>query len=94
MNTTTNKKVYIEFLRIIACFFVIVNHTAGSITCVFFEGADFYLSSALWCMSRIAVPIFLMISGAVLIPKEETIKAQVMRIIRMLFVFIGASLLY
>ena len=88
------KKIYMELLRVIACFFVIVNHTAVGITCVFFEGSDFYLSSALLCMSRIAVPIFLMISGAVLIPKEETIKAQVMRIIRMLFVFICASLLY
>ena len=94
MNNGNYKKVYLELLRVIACFFVIVNHTAVGITCVFFEGSDFYLSSALLCMSRIAVPIFLMISGAVLIPKEETIKAQVMRIIRMLFVFIGASLLY
>lgn len=41
MKTTTNKKVYIEFLRIIACFFVIVNHTADGITCVFLKAQTF-----------------------------------------------------
>ena len=90
----TDKKIYLELLRVIACFFVIVNHTANGITCVFFEGPNYFFASMMLCMSRIAVPIFLMISGAVLIPKEESIEAQIKRLVHMMLVFIGASLIY
>lgn len=41
MKTTTNKKVYIEFLRIIACFFVIVNHTADGVSSIYEYGTGY-----------------------------------------------------
>lgn len=66
------KTVYIDLLRIVACFFVIVIHTASQY---------WYDTSPLdfeWkvlnfydCFSRCAVPIFFMISGALFLNKKE-----------------------
>ena len=40
-----NKKIYLEFMRIIACFFVIVNHTMSYVFCDYLPGGK------TWCVS-------------------------------------------
>lgn len=68
---------YIEFLRIIAILLVIFNHTGDKGFFLFSISTNsifywFYLFISISC--KIAVPLFFMISGALLIPKDESIK--------------------
>lgn len=76
-NKYSNRKVYIEFIRIIAIILVIFNHTGEKGFKLFFSSQDspfyvFYLFASLAC--KVAVPLFWMCSGALLLPKEESIK--------------------
>lgn len=79
-----------DVLRILACFLVIVNHTIEGLF-KYFPSKTGYLSFAVFYFCKIAVPIFLMISGALLIPKEESLKKlffkRIFRMIIILLVF-------
>ena len=69
-------KIYLEIIRIISIFLVILNHTPG---CKLPEwnnqfGIAYYWFALLVCeIDKMAVPMFLMISGALLLPKVETV---------------------
>ena len=95
-NKQKTKKIHIEFLRILAIFFVLFNHTEtkGYTLYTLEQGTIahwLYLMLAIFV--KIAVPIFFMISGALLLSKEETI-ADVLkkRVFKMLLVLIGCHL--
>lgn len=88
---------YIEGLRILACYLVIFNHTGGVGYSLFTQytpgGKSFflYLSATVFC--KVAVFIFFAISGALLITKEETLYKTLKRGVRiaiglMIFSFI------
>ena len=68
-------KVYLDFIRIIAIFLVVVNHTGA----FRFPDCPGWLNIGYWCQMiwndivKMAVPMFFMVSGALLLPKEETI---------------------
>lgn len=95
-----NKKIHIEIMRIIAIFFVIYNHTGrwgflhhldlkmGGITYFI------YLFVAVFC--KVSVPLFLMISGALLIrKKDEEIRVLLKnRVIKVIVVLLIISLLH
>ena len=71
------KKSYIECLRIIAVIFVIYNHTRELGYTLYQYTPDtfsFYLSVFMIPVCKTAVPIFLMISGATLLGREEDYK--------------------
>lgn len=75
--SNTKIKYHIEFLRIIAILFVIFNHTGtkGFFLFSIREESPFYwiyLFISILC--KIAVPIFYMISGALLLNIDETLK--------------------
>lgn len=75
-----NKEIYLEILRIIACFFVIVSHTNNFA----FESLKNYnftwfVIIFYYILSRIAVPIFFMISGALYLSKEYSYKEMIKR---------------
>ena len=68
------KKTYIECLRIIAIILVIYNHTRELGFTLYQYTSDacsYYLSVLMIPVCKTAVPIFLMISGATLLGKEE-----------------------
>lgn len=87
--------IYIEALRVFACFFVIFNHTGVYGFFLFSEcelgSIQFwvYLFISIFC--KFAVPVFFMISGALLLDKEESIKIvykkRILRIFLVLFIF-------
>lgn len=90
------RKTYIDALRIVAILGVLYNHTNRRGYCLYaFSGAricqDFYIGIA--TLAATAVPIFFMISGALLLPKKESLKELFQkRILRMglvLLVFSG-----
>ncbi|MDD4028026.1 MAG: acyltransferase family protein [Bacilli bacterium] len=64
---------YLDVLRIIACFLVIVNHTVGCI--LDYEG---FINTTFYCVSfslcKIGVPLFLMITGVLILDKDYDYK--------------------
>lgn len=86
-----NRTVYIDVLRIIGAFFVLFNHSA-----VFYHYMDlnpcsfsYILSVSASAFCKLAVPLFYMISGALLIPKKESIKDLYQKRIFKLVLVIG-----
>ncbi len=85
------KQVYLEVLRIFAIFFVIYNHTRDQGFYLYATLNDYsfqyFLSLVLSLVCKCAVPIFFMISGAVLLGKEESVKDLfVKRILRLVII--------
>ena len=83
IKNVDNKIMYIDILRIIACFMVIVNHSVG--LCL---NHKTFLSSTFYCLSfsicKIGVPIFLMITGALILDKDYSYPKVFKCIIRVL----------
>ena len=66
---------YLDHLRILACFLVIVNHTNPAVYSVAsVHGLTWYASLLYHYLCRMAVPLFLMISGACLLHKRDSWK--------------------
>lgn len=90
------RKTYLDFLRIIAIYMVLFNHT-GTKGFTFFTISQYsklyplYLFIAVFI--KIAVPLFFMISGALLLDKDESFKDLLTkRFLKYLVVLICASL--
>lgn len=90
------RKTYIDALRIVAIFGVLYNHTnrRGYYLYAFSEARicqDFYIGIA--TLAATAVPIFFMISGAMLLPKKESLKElfqkRILKMVLVLLVFSG-----
>lgn len=92
-----NRIVFIDFLRIFACFCVLFIHSPGNLLCLEYglNSPRFWIYQVLSIVSRSGVPIFFMISGAVLINKEEGIKDtwknRIPRIFAILLIFSAAA---
>lgn len=87
------KKVYIQFLRIVACFLVIVNHTNSLIFLSTSPSPLWFASLTYFFTSKIAVPLFLMIMGALLLERQDTPKKSLQRFLRILIVLLVSSVL-
>lgn len=61
------EKVYLEYLRIIACALVIYNHLSGWTLYIITDGIPQYIYMILSVITKINVPIFFMITGALLL---------------------------
>ena len=93
MNKLKNRVIWIDILKIIACFFVIINHSGGYI----FEYTSYNKFSVLFysinfAICKVAVLIFLMITGYLLLQKESTYKQSFKRIFRVLVPLLALSL--
>ena len=86
---------YLDLLRIIACFLVVLNHTPGYIAS--FEGdASKPLPLLTWhlfveMVVKIGVPVFYMISGSLLLKRDFTYRDVFKRILRMFLILLGFS---
>ncbi len=89
-----NSKVYLDILRILACFLVIVNHTNSDIFLQMGPSLTWLFSISYFFVCRIAVPLFLMISGCLLLKKEDNYKKSFKRIFRIILVILIFSLIY
>lgn len=71
------KKLYLEIIRIFAIFFVIYVHT-GTDASEHYQIAgnlfSYWLSLVLYSVAQTSVPLFFLVSGAVLLHKEESLK--------------------
>ena len=92
------KKVYLELIRALAMLLVIFNHTGNRGFFLFSVSTDsilypLYLFLSVGC--KIAVPLYWMVSGALLLPKEESIKkVYTHRVLRMIIVLVVFSIPY
>lgn len=91
-----SRKTYIEVMRIIAAFLVIVNHTNSDIFVKYTDPSNgvWYLSLTYFFISKIAVPVFLMIMGGLLLQKIDKPKKSFERILRMVVVLFVISIVY
>ena len=93
-NKADSKKIYIEFLRIVAAFLVIVNHTNSRIFLSLDPSPTWLCSLTYFFISKLAVPLFLFIMGALLLGKEDSPKKTRARLLRVFAVFFVGSLCY
>ena len=89
------KTAYLELLRIIACFFVIVNHTnSGVFLSQTPDHKVWWISLTYFFMCKTAVPVFLMITGCLMLGKIDNYRKYITRIVRMVLVIVLFSFLY
>lgn len=95
---TTNRKLHLELLRFISILFVIFNHTGlhGYLYFTTVPGSALYpLFFFLSMLCKLAVPLFWMVSGALLIDRTETLRELYLhRVLRMALVLLLFSFLY
>ena len=97
-HKSKNTIVHIEFLRILAIFLVLFNHTGTNGFFLFADELDspffpFYIFLSI--ADKIAVPIFFMIAGALLLGKEESIRdVYTKRVFRYIVILVVVSFLY
>ena len=94
MNST-KRKTYLDVLRILANFFVVFNHTAGYTLYQYAENypeSIFYTTLSL--LTKINIPTFLMITGVLLLGKEEEIGVVLRkRVLRFVILILSANTL-
>ncbi len=93
------KKLYLELLRYLAIFLVIYNHTAGNGFLLFIDNTEpkwlYPIHLFVSQIDKIAVPLFFMISGALLLGKEEPFCVLLKRrVLKNLLVLLGISAFY
>lgn len=93
---TDKKKIaYLELLRVLACFFVIVNHTVvGEFLAQQPGSKKWVLLVAYFFASKTAVPVYLMISGALLLKQVDSYRKCLKRCLRIVADIVIFSLLY
>lgn len=91
-----NKKISIEYIRVIAIIMTITIHVSNIYIYAFDEISDgYFLTSVIYnSLSRLCVPLFFMISGALIINKEYSRKKYFQKIIKFILLLIFWSLFY
>ena len=86
----------LDFLRVFSMFLVIVIHVANCYGRSFslISSSSFAISSVFNMLSRVSVPIFFMISGALLIPKVLTREKYIYKVKRMFIVLVLWTVIY
>ena len=90
----TGRRLHIDALRVLAMVLVLYNHTGerGFLCFDTAQGLAHGAYLALAVLDTIAVPLFFMISGALLLGREETLSVCMKkRVLRYVLVLIGAS---
>lgn len=98
MEIKKEKKIHLEILRVLCIVLVIFNHTAPDGFLAFIgetNGFLYLLKLFLSILCKIAVPVFFMISGALLLSREEPLRVLFFkRILRMVLVLVLVSVPY
>lgn len=98
-NVGREKHVFIEVIRIVACFFAMVNHS----TALYYNpNASIYMESPKrWFVSlvylflcKMAIPLFVMISGYNMLGKVDDYKKSGKRLLRIIMVILVFSSIY
>ena len=72
MNQKPTHIVWIDYLRIVACFVVVVAHCVDPFAAQFETSPTAFVTAAFWgSFTRACVPLFLMVSAVLLVPTHE-----------------------
>lgn len=90
---------YLDFLRCIAAFAVVAIHVLGPFRYLYGEIPDsqWFAATAINAMTRWAVPVFMMISGALLLSAQRPFNCEdylTKRVAKVVIPFLGWSLIY
>ena len=89
------REIWLDVLRILAAFLVIVNHTNSDVfRSVTPANGTWWLSILWYALSKMAVPLFVMVSGACLLGREDSWRKCMGRFARIVIVLILFSFLY
>lgn len=89
------KKYYLEAIRILAVLLVMYNHSAAYMSFATQSGLEYAVSFVLSLTCKVAVPLFYMVSGVLLLGKNESFKDLFKkRIVRIIAVIVIFSALY
>lgn len=93
---TQNRIYYLDVLRFIACLSVIMIHASSSYVMKDIPSSNFWIGNIFDAISRIAVPVFVMISGALMLDKHYQYSKEklIKHLKKMLVCFIFWSLFY
>lgn len=90
------RKLYIDLIKIVAIYMVLFNHTGQDGFMLFAARRDsafywFYLCNAVFI--KVAVPLFFMSSGALMLDRDYEFKDIIRKFLRFLFILVAASFL-
>ena len=85
---------FVDLLRILSCFFVIVNHSNSRIFQERAPSLTWFVSVTYMFFSKAAVPIFVMITGYMLLNRRETHSKYILRVVRHGCALVLFSMLY
>lgn len=98
ISSRPKRLLHLDLLRLLAIYFVIFNHTGNRGYFLFANSTGsglyfLYMLASVFC--KVAVPIFFMISGALLLPKQESLSRLFSkRILRIVVVLLLVSVPY
>ena len=93
MQRAATRKTYLDALRVLACLCVIYNHVSGQ-SMRLFSGASGAAALFVFFLSKSAVALFLMISGAVLLGRCDSYRKIWLRMLRVLLTLVLFSAFY
>ena len=89
----TKRTAYLDAIRVLAGLFVVYNHVAGQ-SMRLFSGVGGAVALCFLYISKAAIPLFLMVTGALLLQREEPYAKTLRRIGRIVLVLALVTLLY
>lgn len=91
-----NRIVYMDVLRVIACFAVIMIHSSSTYVIENLGSLNFWIGNIFDGLARIGVPLFVMVSGALMLDEKYDFSAQklIEHIKKMIIFFIFWSCFY
>lgn len=75
---------FIDTLRVLACFLVIVNHTIPMVFLAVTPSFTWFTSMTYFYISKVSVPVFVMIAGYTMLDKQDDYKKSMQRVVRMI----------
>ena len=98
-KTSKQKILFIEVIRIVACFLAMVNHTTAlylnpNVYAYTTPPSSWFVSLIYFYICKMAIPLFVMITGYTLLDRQEDYKKHAQRLLRIILVLALFSGLY
>ncbi|EGS2002731.1 acyltransferase family protein [Enterobacter sp.] len=91
---TNNRHLYVDIAKCLAIFLVIVNHTNSQIFLSLSPSITWFASVTYFYACRVAVPVFIMATGIVLLSRNDSYSTHAKRLLRILVVLAVFSVFY
>ena len=85
---------FIDVLRIMACFWVIAHHTMASVYLGIGPSPTWFISFVIYFLTKCCVPIFVLISGYNLLDRQDDYKKSGQRVLKSILLLVLFSLMW